>query len=134
MKYKDLIPILDKEVSLYVRLSAADSRGIVRCVTCGSYHHWEDITLGHYISRGKHSVRWNLKNVAPQCRHCNSFLGGEQYKMRAYLVNQYGEKTVEAMEAWADMTKTETSETLRMKIAEYREKNKALKKQQRVLS
>ena len=127
MQYKDLVKILDKEFSFFVRLSASDSQGIVRCTTCGALHHWKDITLGHYISRAHHSVRWNLKNVSPQCVRCNSFYGGEQYKMRAHLVNCYGEKDIKAMELWADQTKTETAETLRMKIIEYRIKNKWLK-------
>ena len=127
MSYRDLVKILDREFSLFVRMSAADNSGMVRCSTCGSFHFWKDITLGHYISRTHHSVRWDLKNVGPQCVRCNSFHGGEQYKMRAFLVSQYGEKEIQEMEAWADLRKTENAETLRLKIAEYREKNKQLK-------
>ena len=127
MRYKDLVKVLDKEVSFFVRLYATDNQGFARCVTCGSVHHWKDMTLGHYISRSHHSVRWNLKNVGPQCVRCNSFYGSEQYKMLAHLVNCHGEKEIKAMESWADQTKTETAETLRIKIREYREKNKLLK-------
>jgi hypothetical protein len=127
MGYKDLVKVLDREFSLFIRLSATDNSGLVRCATCGSIHFWKSITLGHYISRSHHSVRWNPKNVGPQCVKCNSFHGGEQYKMRAYLVNRYGEKAVKAVEAWADQTKTETAQTLRMQIVECRETVKRLK-------
>ena len=129
MGYKDLVKVLDKEFSMFVRLCATDNSGIVRCVTCGSFHYWNQITLGHYISRTHHSVRWNLKNVGSQCSYCNSFKGGEQHKMRAHLVNLHGEEEIKKVEAWADMTKTETAETLRMKVIDYREKVKWLKQE-----
>ena len=129
MGYKDLVPVLDREFSSYVRLLAADKSGLVRCVTCGSIHFWKQITLGHYISRSHHSVRWNLKNVAPQCGWCNGQRGGEQYKMRMYLVQRYGSGEVSMVEEWADMTKTETADTLRIKVKEYRAKVKELKKE-----
>ena len=127
MNYRELVKILDRELSLYVRLYAASDNGFVTCVTCGSVHFWKKITLGHYISRSHHSTRWNPHNVAPQCVKCNSFNGGEQFKMRNYLVNRYGEKEVLKLEAWADMKKTESASSLREKIIEYRAKVKQLK-------
>ena len=127
MRYRDLVKVLDREVSLFVRLSAANSSGLVRCVTCGSIHFWKQITLGHYISRSHHSVRWYLMNVAPQCVRCNSFRGGEQHKMRAFLVSKHGEEAIKRIEAWAEMTKTETADTLRVKIIDFRERVKYLK-------
>jgi hypothetical protein len=127
MEYKDLVKVLDREFSLFVRLSGADKSGLVKCVTCGSIHYWSKITLGHYISRSHHSVRWNLHNVGPQCVRCNSYHGGEQYKMRAHLIRLYGEKAIKKLEEWADMTRTETADSLRMQVIEYREKVKRLK-------
>ena len=127
MKYKDLKKILDREFSLYVRLSAINSSGVICCATCGTYHFWNDIHLGHYISRSHDSVRWDVRNTAPQCAHCNSFMGGEQHKMRAYLIKRYGEDEIQKMEKWAEMKKTENAESLRQKIIEYRGKIKALK-------
>ena len=127
MGYRDLVKVLDREFSLFVRLSAADNRGVVRCVTCGSIHFWNEITLGHYISRTHHSVRWELKNVGCQCVACNSYRGGEQYKMREYLVRRFGSGAVSSVEEWAAMTKTETAETLRRKIIYFREMVKRLK-------
>jgi|GEM_PF-793495 len=130
MGYKDLVKVLDREFSLYVRLNAANNSGLVSCATCGKTFFWNDganMTLGHYISRTHHSVRWHETNTAPQCRSCNSFKGGEQYKMRMYLKHKYGNDAVEKTEQWADITKTETAETLRIKVIKYRALVKTLK-------
>ena len=126
--YRELIPVLDKEFSIYVRMKAADGHGVVKCVTCGARHLWTGgMTLGHYISRAHHSVRWNEMNSAPQCVRCNSYRAGEPHKMRAYLVEKYGEEAIKEVERFAEITKTETAESLRMKIIEYREKIRLLK-------
>jgi len=130
MGYKALVKVLDREFSLFVRLSAADNSGLVRCVTCNSIHFWKEaMTLGHYISRSHHSVRWNLRNVGAQCVRCNSYHGGEQHKMREHLISLHGEEAVKAVEALADMNKTETADTLREKVIEYRAKVKRLKRE-----
>jgi hypothetical protein len=127
MPFRDLVKVLDREYSLWLRRSAADDRGLVKCVTCGSIHHWKEITVGHYVSRARMSVRWDERNTKPQCLKCNSFSGGEQFLMRKYLVSIYGEKAIEAMEQWALMTKTECRESLIEEIADYRERNRLLK-------
>ena len=36
-----IIAALDKEFSIWVRLSAADEYGIIRCYTCGETRHWK---------------------------------------------------------------------------------------------
>jgi hypothetical protein len=126
MPFRDLVKILDREYSLWLRMSAADDRELVRCVTCGALHHWKEITVGHYVSRARISVRWDSRNTAPQCVKCNSYAGGEQFLMRKHLVATHGEKAIEAMEQWALISKTENRESLIEKIADYRERNKQL--------
>jgi hypothetical protein len=126
-KYPALVKVLDREFSLYVRMSGAGSTGFVRCATCGQIFAWRDITLGHYISRSHHAVRWDLHNCAPQCRRCNCYRGGEQHRMRQYLVNRYGAGEVEAAEMRAQMSRAENADSLREKIAFYRGENKRLK-------
>jgi hypothetical protein len=128
MPFRDLIKILDREYSTWLRMNAADDKGLVKCVTCGSLHYWKEITVGHYVSRSRISVRWDSRNTAPQCVKCNSYNGGEQFLMRKYLVATHGEKTIEAMEQWALMSKTENRESLIEKIADYRNRNKQLAK------
>jgi hypothetical protein len=127
MPFRDLVKVLDREYSLWLRMNAADDQGMVRCVTCGAFHHWKEITVGHYVSRYRISVRWDKRNTAPQCVKCNSYNGGEQFLMRKHLVSVHGEKAVEAMEQWAVMDKTESRESLIEKIAGYRERNRAAK-------
>ena len=39
-----------------------------RCVTCGTR---DNPTPGHLITRGAHSVRWDMRNLARQCSGCN---------------------------------------------------------------
>jgi hypothetical protein len=129
MTFRDLLKVLDREYSLWLRVNAADDQGMVKCVTCGSIHHWKEITVGHYVSRTRISVRWNIRNTAPQCVKCNSYAGGEQFLMRKYLVATHGEKMIEAMEQLALMGKTESRESLLEKIADYRERNRLAKRE-----
>ena len=116
MGYKDLVEILDREFSLYVRLSAADERGYVQCVTCNTIVHWKEIAFGHFISRYWHSVRWDIKNGGPQCEKCNILERGKREEMRAHLVKLYGEDDITSIEVKSKRTKTESAETLRAKI------------------
>jgi hypothetical protein len=128
MSFRELVKVLDREYSIFRRMAAAGSNGLVACATCGTLHHWKDITLGHYVSRARISVRWDYRNTEPQCLKCNSFSGGEQFLMRQYLVKKYGEKEIHGMEQLALITKTETRESLIEKIADYRERNRELRK------
>ena len=48
------------------------------CFVCGRPSGWfhprknpHGIQVGHYISRRVHPLRWDLKNVWPQCSSCN---------------------------------------------------------------
>lgn len=40
------------------------------CITCGEY---QQLEVGHWISRTFKGTRWNLKNNHGQCRKCNSY-------------------------------------------------------------
>lgn len=80
-----LVRKLDIIFSQYVRLSNADSSGLCTCVTCGEKHHWKKIQAGHFMSRKHYSIRWDERNVKPQCVKCNVFRAGEQYKYSIYL-------------------------------------------------
>lgn len=130
MTYRELLPILDTEYSLFRRMSAADRHiGSVRCVTCNTPKHWKDIDLGHYITRAIHAVRYDDQNTAPQCKKCNRFMNGMPHEFRAYLVRMYGEQGVQELEVRAGMGNGWTAELLREKIRFYREKNALLKKE-----
>lgn len=92
---KKLKEKLDREFSRYVRLRDADEQGNVTCFTCGDRKHWKNMHAGHFQSRTKHSVRWDVMNVKPQCPRCNLFNHGEQYVFGRKLDEIYGEGTAE---------------------------------------
>lgn len=66
-----LIHKLDKLVSEVVRRSAADSNGLIKCISCGAKVYWKDADLAHFIDRGNMATRFNLVNLAPACQQCN---------------------------------------------------------------
>ena len=89
---------LDKIFSQYIRQKYADDNGYVHCVTCGTVHHWKKIQAGHFHSRRYLSIRWDEKNVFPQCVSCNIYKQGEQVKMYQYIDKIFGKSTLEMLE------------------------------------
>jgi len=132
IKTRDIEKKLDRVFSEYIRLSAADDNGYICCPTCGKFDHWREFDCSHYIHRDKIVVRWDERNVIAQCQSENRFHGGNVPKMRRVLVDRYGEGTVMEIEDLADMYgKKQIYDIfwLQLKIKEYREKVKQLKKE-----
>ena len=123
--YQQLINLLDKEVSIYVRNKAAVN-GWCFCYTCGAPHPVSEIDAGHYISRRYYATRYDLDNVRPQCPGCNKYRGGEPVKFRMRLVEEIGEERVRRLESLAVMNgdKHLPREELIGKIKEFKAKNK----------
>jgi hypothetical protein len=80
-----LVKKLDTVFSIYIRRSNADNNGYCTCVTCNKAFHWKSIQAGHFMSRKHYSIRWDQRNVKPQCVACNVYRAGEQYKYSLYL-------------------------------------------------
>lgn len=80
-----LVKKLDTVFSQYIRKSKADKQGNCTCCTCGKKVHWKEIQAGHFMSRKHYSIRWDERNVNPQCVACNVFRYGEQYKYSLFL-------------------------------------------------
>ena len=80
-----LVKKLDTVFSQYIRLSNADNNGYCTCVTCNKTFHWKAIQAGHFMSRKHYSIRWDERNVKPQCVACNVYRAGEQYKYSIFL-------------------------------------------------
>ena len=130
--YKELEKDLDKIFSEYIRLSAADDNGYIRCPTCGKIDHWRQFDCSHYEHRDRIVVRWDERNVIAQCQSENRFHGGNVPKMRRVLVDRYGEAAIREVEDLADMygkKRFYDEFWLRIKINEYKEKVKLLKKE-----
>jgi hypothetical protein len=133
MPFRQLIPVLDREWSRFIRLqAAAPDTGLASCVTCGKIGYWKDQTLGHYITRARISVRWDERNTACQCRYCNSFQGGMPHIMRRHLVDKFGEEDIQKMEEYSRFARTENADSLRFKIIFLREEIHRLAYQKRL--
>ncbi len=86
LKRSTLINKLDIIFSKYIRLSNADKNGYCECFTCGKKLKWnKGIDAGHFMSRKNLSTRWDERNVKPQCKYCNNWGAGEQYKFSMML-------------------------------------------------
>lgn len=73
-----LIQDLDAVTSLYVRKKHASANEIVGCYTCSWQGNWKSADCGHYVPRSAMSVRWDLRNLRPQCKKCNQHEYGNQ--------------------------------------------------------
>jgi hypothetical protein len=121
-----IVAALDKEFSIWVRLSSADDYGNIRCYTCGERRHWKKCDAGHFQTRAKYSTRWDKMNVKPQCKKCNMVNGGQQYKFGKRLDQDYGEGTADSVLAKSNQTVKFSDDELLSILAEIRVKNKAL--------
>lgn len=125
MTRKKLIQRLDKVFSQWVRRKDADHRGYVECWTCGKVLPWSRVDAGHFQSRAKFSTRWDEMNVKPQCKGCNGFRSGEQFKFARKLDAVYGEGTAEEIERISNQTRKYSVEELEALIDVY---NRRLRK------
>lgn len=128
MKRSTLVKKLDKIFSIWIRSKDADHAGMVDCFTCGVTKNWKyEIDAGHFQSRGKYATRWDEQNVKPQCKRCNGFRGGEQYRFAKNLDILYGEGTAEWLEFESNQSARFTNDELLVKIKQYTELVKSLK-------
>jgi hypothetical protein len=66
-----LIDELDDIFSRYIRMRSAGPNDISECYTCEIKSRWQELDLGHYVSRKCMFLRWDERNCKPQCQHCN---------------------------------------------------------------
>jgi len=79
-----------KKFSLHIRLKYADQNGYVSCYTCGENKHYKEMQAGHYIKRSRKMLKFDERNVRPQCQRCNLFLDGNQDAFAVRLEQEYG--------------------------------------------
>ena len=126
MTRSKIVKALDREFSIWVRLSGADDYGNIRCYTCGETRHWKKCDAGHFQTRAKYMTRWDPMNVKPQCKKCNMVNGGQQYQFGLNLDRDYGAGTAQKVLAKSNQTANFSDEDLLEILAEIRAKNKAL--------
>lgn len=124
--YKTLKKKLDDTHSLWIRLKNANDEGMVSCVTCPAFKHYKEVDCGHFITRSRLSIRWDEKNTAVQCKKCNGFGNGEQYKFGQWIDRRYGEGTVKKLEALSHISIKLTRVDLQEMIEETEAKLMAL--------
>jgi hypothetical protein len=112
-----LIKELDILFSQFIRLSNSID-GYCTCVTCCRVYEWKKIQAGHFISRQHYSVRWDERNVKPQCYGCNVMQQGRQYEFSKYL----GQELSEELYLLSKQTRKFTEIELQEMIEHYKNK------------
>jgi hypothetical protein len=130
----NLMKKLDNVFSKYIRLRDADKNGVCRCITCGGFFPWNRGDAGHFVSRDKKAVRYDVRNVNFQCPYCNRFRSGEQYIYGEAIDKKYGEGTAKELMNLSKMAYTKLDENyFLVMIEEYKGKVKELKKTKNIL-
>lgn len=88
----------DKVFSSYIRQKYADSSGYVTCVTCGVAKPIKEMQAGHYEKRSVNSLRFDERNVHPQCPGCNVFKQGNYPRYATFMINRYGQEILDELE------------------------------------
>lgn len=119
-----LVKILDKEFSEFIRRRSIDMYGNSTCFTCGKKDDWRSLQCGHFQSRKHYATRWDEQNCQVQCAGCNVFRYGEQFKFGLALDEKYGKGTAETLQNMAHFTVKFSNSDLEEMIDKYKQINK----------
>lgn len=112
-----------KLTSQYVRLSHSDSNGYVKCVTCGIIKHYKEMQAGHFIPQAQgNAVKFDLRNIHPQCYRCNINLGGNGPEYYPFMLNTYGQEVVDELRFKSNTTVKFTKNDLNVMIEDMKTK------------
>lgn len=116
------------ELSKAIRLEAnAKSKdGRIECVTCGHRSEWNrGMQMGHFIDGRRNCVCLDESNVAIQCYACNVILNGKKDVFYKWMLEHRGQEVIDNLQRRNNTKSVSFSEEfLRMKIAQYRERQK----------
>ena len=115
----------DTWFSRYIRLRDSED-GNCNCVTCGKMFHWKEGDCGHFMSRRYESTRFDEKNAGFQCKFCNRFNQGEQFKFSIAIDKRWGGGTSEKLLQKSRMFCKRIKYDYEVIAKEYKEKAKAL--------
>jgi len=119
---KALIKSLDTEFSRYIRTRNAKN-DLVECFTCGKKDNWNNMDAGHFMSRRHYSTRWDETNVQVQCKACNVFRHGEQYRFGIELDKHFGEGTAQELIQRSHQLEKFSTNDLEALLEKYKELN-----------
>jgi hypothetical protein len=125
----DLIKIAQREFNAAIRQRDHGKP----CISCGNPLGQGGVgggyDCGHFRSTGSAShLRFDERNVAGQCKHCNRYLAGNVVNFRAGLIARIGAAQVEALENDNTPHKWTRDELIAI-AATYRAKTKELQKE-----
>lgn len=116
-------------VSLFVRQSAADHRGMAVCYTCGTVEEWKYMDAGHAIGGRTGAVLFDLEILRIQCKPCNGPRDGGNYQMfTAKLIEEHGHAWWYAKLEAAKQIKKWTLPELEQMIEEFTQKLSVLER------
>lgn len=76
------------------------------CVVCGKktgwYHPKENtggLQVGHFVSRRFYALRWDLRNVHPQCSSCNFLHNNNPIPYTQFMLDYHGSHVIDELEA-----------------------------------
>lgn len=93
---KDLIHRLDRLRQTCARYEGAKKKKGTwynTCVTCGSVLPVSKLQGGHFCSRTCYPLRWDERNVHPQCARCNLYKSGAYIEYSQWFIKEYGQDT-----------------------------------------
>lgn len=123
-----VIEDLDAIFSQFVRLSAADKNGYIKCFICDKKVHWKEAENMHYIKRGASLfLRFDLRNNKAGCNECNTLKGGN-YIEYANKLELQSPGITDILYEEGNLVIKPTKSELKQLISEYTEKVKKLKK------
>lgn len=76
-----------KLISLIVRRSGADDKGMVECYTCLKKYQWNEMDCGHFWHD---RLDFDRRNLKPQCVYCNQHLYGNLGNYAVRLIEENG--------------------------------------------
>lgn len=92
-----LVKLLDKEFSIFIRRRDASNEGYGKCITCPRIINWKDGDCGHFMGRQHYATRWHEMNCNLQCKACNNWGQGEQAIHAKEIDKKFGAGTSDAL-------------------------------------
>jgi ribosomal protein L37E len=124
---QELIEEADSVFSQWVRLSAADANGIIRCFICGKKVHWKKAENMHYVKRGVSLfLRFDPRNNKAGCHECNVIKDGN-YIEYAKKLDAENPGITDILYEESNLRSDITRADIKQLIAEYSLKVKELK-------
>lgn len=116
-----LIAEADLWASRAVRLGSLRPDGLVPCYTCGKLFYPRNIQNGHFVGRAHFSVRYDPRNMRPQCLRCNTYRSGEPGAYALKLHEELGCSVFQELLSAGRIEYIPHEDELREVIVRYRE-------------